>query len=70
LILAGVVTFTGCSPGDSSKYFPQALGDLRLAKVTQNEHPADMIKNAGKRLDDCKNFLGYHKKAGPCMPCL
>lgn len=61
LILAGLLIFISCSTGNSSKYLPQKLGELNLAKVIQNKKAAVIInKMHGKKLDDCKNFIAYY----------
>jgi hypothetical protein len=61
LILAGLITFISCSTDNNSKYLPQKLGDLNLAKVVQNEKATVIInKMHGKRLDDCENFIAIY----------
>lgn len=61
LILAGLITFISCSTGNNSKYLPQKLGDLNLAKVIQNQKATRVInKMHGKKLDDCKNFIAHY----------
>jgi len=61
LILVGLFTFISCSSGNDSKHLPQKLGDLSLAKVIQNKKAAVIInKMHGKKLDDCKNFIGIY----------
>ena len=61
LILVGLLTFISCSTGNDSKNFPQQLGDLNLTKVIQNQKAAVIInKMHGKKLDDCKNFIGIY----------
>ncbi len=57
----GLLTFISCSIDDSSKYLPQKLGDLHLAKIIQNKKATVIInKMHGKKLDDCKNFIAYY----------
>jgi len=61
LILVGLLTFISCSTGNDSKNLPQQLGDLNLTKVIQNQKAAVIInKMHGKKLDDCKNFIGIY----------
>ena len=61
LILAGLLTFISCSTGNNSKYLPQKLGELNLAKVIQNKKAAVIInKMHGKKLDDCKNYIAIY----------
>ena len=61
LILAGLFIFINCSTGDNSKYLPQKLDGLNLAKVIQNKKAAVIInKMHGKKLDDCKNYIAIY----------
>ena len=61
LILAGIIIFFSCSPGDHFNYLPQKLGELNLAKVIQNKKAAVIInKMHGKKLDDCKNYIAVY----------
>ena len=61
LILSGLLFLINCSTGDNFNYLPQKLGDLSLAKVIQNKRASAIInKMHGKKLDDCKNFIGYY----------
>jgi hypothetical protein len=61
LILAGLLIFIGCSTGNNSKYLPQKLGELNLAKVIQNKKATVIInKMHGKKLDDSENFIAYY----------
>ena len=61
LILAGLLIFISCSTGDNSKYLPQKLGELNLAKVIQNKKATVIInKMHGKKLDDCKNYIAIY----------
>ena len=61
IIWVGLLTFISCSIDDSSKYLPQKLGDLHLAKIIQNKKATVIInKMHGKKLDDCKNFIAYY----------
>ncbi len=61
LILVGLLTFLSCSTRDNFKYLPQKLGDLSLAKVIKdNKATAIINKMHGKKLDDCKNFIGIY----------
>ena len=63
LILVGLLTFISCSTGNDSKHLPQQLGGLNLTKVIQNQKAAVIInKMHGKKLDDCKNFIGIYGK--------
>jgi hypothetical protein len=62
LILVGFLIFNSCSTGDISKYLPQKLGELNLAKVIQNKKAAVIInKMHGKKLDDCKNYIAIYE---------
>jgi len=61
LILVGLFIFISCGTGNNSKYFPQKLGGLSLAKVIQNKKAAVIInKMHGKKLDDCKNYIAIY----------
>lgn len=61
LILASFVILISCSTGSNSIHLPQKLGDLSLAKVIKNKEATAIInKMHGKKLDDCKNFIGYY----------
>jgi hypothetical protein len=63
LILVGFFIFISCSTGNNSKYLPQKLGGLNLAKVIQNKKAAVIInKMHGKKLDDCKNYIAIYGK--------
>ncbi len=58
LILAGLLILLSCNTGNNSKYLPQQLGGLSLAKVIQNKKAAVIInKMHGKKLDDSENFI-------------
>ncbi|MBW2492626.1 MAG: hypothetical protein JRE65_15900, partial [Deltaproteobacteria bacterium] len=61
IIWVGLLTFISCSIDDSSKYLPQKLGDLHLAKIIQNKKATVIInKMHGKKLDDCKNYIAVY----------
>jgi len=61
LILAGLLIFISCSTGNNSKYLPQQLGDLSLAKVIQNKKATVIInKMHGKKLNDSENFIAHY----------
>lgn len=61
LILAGLFILISCSTGNNSKYLPQKLGELNLAKVIQDPKATVIInKMHGKKLDDSKNFIAIY----------
>jgi len=61
LLLAGLFIFLSCSTGNDSKYLPQKLGELNLAKVIQDPKATAIInKMHGKKLEDCKNFIAVY----------
>jgi hypothetical protein len=61
LILAGFLTLICCSPDNDSNYLPPKLGDLSIAKVIKDKEATAIInKMHDKKLDDCKNFIGYY----------
>jgi len=61
LLLTGFFIFISCSTGNNSKYLPQKLGELNLAKVIQDPKATAIInKMHGKKLDDCKNFIAIY----------
>lgn len=61
LILTGLLSLISCSTDNNSNYLPPKLGDLSIAKVIKDGDATAIInKMHGKKLDDCKNFIGYY----------
>ena len=61
LILACLLILISCNTGNNSKYLPQQLGGLSLAKVIQNKKATVIInKMHGKKLDDSENFIAIY----------
>ncbi|MEJ2657095.1 MAG: hypothetical protein P8012_07845 [Desulfobacterales bacterium] len=61
LILVGFLSSISCKTDNNSKYLPQKLGDLSLAKVIQDQKATATInKMHGKILDECKNYIAYY----------
>jgi len=61
LILAVLLIFISCSTGNNHTHLPKKLGELNLTKVIQNKKATVIInKMHGKKLDDCKNFIGIY----------
>jgi hypothetical protein len=56
IILSGLFILIGCSTGDNSKYLPQKLGELNLAKVIQNKK-GDPIGSPCKGSEDRLTIL-------------
>jgi len=61
LIVAVLFILISCSTDNNSKYLPQKLGGLNLAKVIQNKKATVIInKMHGKKLDNSKNYIAIY----------
>jgi hypothetical protein len=62
VVFFSVFLFISCSNDNQShQYFPEKLGDLSLAKITQNQDATKIInKMHGKNLDESDNFIAHY----------